>query len=820
MKNLMSITKLLKTFKKMIIAGLAVILNQILLVAFASEAFAQETGCWDDRFGAYNFDYPDYENIFSASVNAIALSDTNDIFIGGSALYFNRNWRDVLKWNGNGWSPLGRGAMSAVHALQVVNNDLYVGGVFTKVDSIIPANRIAKYNLVTQSWSALETDGLNGINHEVDGYWHRVYALAVYENNLYVGGSFTKAGAVNAKNIVQWDIVTQTWTSLGEGVNGTVYAIVVKNGEVYIGGEFSSAGGVPANNIAKWNGREWSALGNGVNGAVRALTICGEDLYVGGHFTKAGEANVRNIAKWNTISQIWTTVGDGVDGVVYALASDRRVVYVGGSFRYTGDAWGGGSLIAANNITKWNPVKSCWSRLGGSGRGNIADGVNGPVYSILIRGNDVPVGGNFTHAGGKPSQVFAIWHEPASPSPHAPTWSNVPDVSFPEDDSTTVELDEFVTDVEHDLRGLNFEAKAVKFNGAKSNGLDNLQIRLKKVSMGPRGFHEHATFTSVKDANGRYTVVFTVTDLCGASASDTIQVTVTPVNDPPVIASMPELTFNEDDSLLYPIRNWFAYVTDPDDADSTLTFRFLSGKSIKAARRGSSHLFTAPPNWYGTNTLKLIVTDRGQLADTAAFVVKVNAINDAPKIAGLPDSLSFRNDGSIELKIWDFVEDVETQNSQLSYHFAASNDSLQRNFNPTTGMLRLTAPHFSGLVHLFITASDGKATARDTIAVRVELTTGVVSTEEQIPTEFVLFQNYPNPFNPMTVIRFGLPHETAVKIEVVNLSGQRVSTLLNERKPAGYHVVEFDARHLASGVYFYRLTAGKFTAMKKLMLVQ
>jgi len=91
---------------------------------------------------------------------------------------------------------------------------------------------------------------------------------------------------------------------------------------------------------------------------------------------------------------------------------------------------------------------------------------------------------------------------------------------------------------------------------------------------------------------------------------------------------------------------------------------------------------------------------------------------------------------------------------------------------------------------------------------------------EQIPTEFELLQNYPNPFNPTTLIRFGLPQDAGVKLEILNLAGRHVVTLLNARQAAGYHDVEFNAGDLASGAYFYRLTAGNFSAMKKLMLVR
>ena len=91
---------------------------------------------------------------------------------------------------------------------------------------------------------------------------------------------------------------------------------------------------------------------------------------------------------------------------------------------------------------------------------------------------------------------------------------------------------------------------------------------------------------------------------------------------------------------------------------------------------------------------------------------------------------------------------------------------------------------------------------------------------DKIPKTYVLFQNYPNPFNPITHIRYGLPKATDVKIELFNILGQRVKTLLNTRKPAGYHVVVFDGGKLASGVYIYRIVAGNFREVKKMILIK
>ena len=89
-----------------------------------------------------------------------------------------------------------------------------------------------------------------------------------------------------------------------------------------------------------------------------------------------------------------------------------------------------------------------------------------------------------------------------------------------------------------------------------------------------------------------------------------------------------------------------------------------------------------------------------------------------------------------------------------------------------------------------------------------------------LPKPFELAQNFPNPFNPATEIQFSLPRKCDVKLEVFNILGQRIATLVNRPMEAGYHTATFDGSKVASGIYLYRLQAGDFVESKKMMLVK
>jgi hypothetical protein len=155
-----------------------------------------------------------------------------------------------------------------------------------------------------------------------------------------------------------------------------------------------------------------------------------------------------------------------------------------------------------------------------------------------------------------------------------------------------------------------------------------------------------------------------------------------------------------------------------------------------------------------------------------------------------------------------FVEDyVSTTTYKLTWEVAYDKGTGANPPPPASGdrfAIRTTKPYLSG----------------DTIIFASNVVLSIEKNRLEHPTQVTLLQNYPNPFNPTTRIAFALPHRSRVTLTVYNTLGQQVATLVNGEMEAGYHSVHFDAAGLASGVYFYRMTAGTYVDTKKLLLIR
>ncbi|GAB4372594.1 MAG: hypothetical protein Kow0042_16000 [Calditrichia bacterium] len=320
---------------------------------------------------------------------------------------------------------------------------------------------------------------------------------------------------------------------------------------------------------------------------------------------------------------------------------------------------------------------------------------------------------------------------------------------------------------------------------------------------------------------GNDSFLYVITDGSGLMDTAAVHIQVTSQNDPPVAVDDTSTTPEDTSVVIHILKN------DHDPDGDPLTIHSVDPTGLQGTvviNPGDSTVtYTPMTNFFGTEIFSYIVSDGQGGLTTATVTVHVLSRNDPPTISGLPGWIMFNSGSSTTLNIWNYVDDVETPDSLLLYQFPASHDSLHRSYNNSTGILTLWAnPPFGGNVILYIIVEDdSNATATDSVLVIVNPGSALdFLSNLGLPRTFTLEQNYPNPFNPRTRIRFGLPRASRVSVEVYNSLGQKIATLLDLSLSAGYYDIDFDGQNLPSGQYFYRIQAGDFTAVKRMLLLK
>lgn len=301
----------------------------------------------------------------------------------------------IVQWDNPGWSAVAPPIAGATYSVYRIGDDLIVGGAFVNAGEQVAVN-VARLNLLDGTWHPLTRgSGVAG------GDFSYVQVIAEHAGALYMGGEFTVADTIPARNIAVWESSSGKWTALGQGLNGAVRAIAVApNGDVYAGGEFLTSGSAPISRIARWDGQRWNPMLGGVDATVRAIAINGDNVYVGGDFDTVDGRPMNHIARWDTRTNDWHPLGRGIEGrfapEITAMAVVGRHVFVTGSFPLAG----GDSV---HNIARWDG--SQWNGLG--------SGLNSNAYALAVEENRLYVGGSFTEAGTKAATYIGLWREQA-----------------------------------------------------------------------------------------------------------------------------------------------------------------------------------------------------------------------------------------------------------------------------------------------------------------------------------------------------------------------------------------------------------------------
>jgi len=383
-----------------------------------------------------------------------------------------------------------------------------------------------------------------------------------------------------------------------------------------------------------------------------------------------------------------------------------------------------------------------------------------------------------------------------------------------------------------------------------------------------------------KDWYGSGLLIFLATDSHGYLISDTMSITIYPVNDPHVfLDAMPDTIINIGQKLIY------KYLANNADSD---IIKYSLINPPKGAKVDSS---TGVLEWTPTNeqigTYNIIVSVRDNIEienDTANVILKViipedNMVlnpefdDDLNNWSGWIDLLNTNVEVSIDIKgklsgknsmklqINESSNDIYRIQRQtilpIKYGFkynvnfwgVADFDSVrilflfEENQEPWTSRIHeyiylMKTPQFFEFVLDSNTIVDPTNYLRlqfggpgnDSITIWIdafivtaedlEMSPIIVEEGRGIPKEYCLNQNHPNPFNPNTTIRYQLPRASQVELTIYNVTGQKVKTLVNEFEIPGYYSVIWNASDVTSGLYLYRIKAGEYISVKKCLVIK
>ncbi|MBO6576375.1 MAG: tandem-95 repeat protein [Rhodothermales bacterium] len=339
---------------------------------------------------------------------------------------------------------------------------------------------------------------------------------------------------------------------------------------------------------------------------------------------------------------------------------------------------------------------------------------------------------------------------------------------------------------------------------------------------------------------------YTVSDDEGATSTGTVTIALGAAAP---IAEDDEGTVAEDNPVVIQVL-----VNDTDPNGDALTVISVSDPPNGTATvdQDGNVVYTPDDDFFGTDSFTYEISDGG-ITTSATVTVTITPVNDAPRFDPDVSVFVFPLDGSQvfvggevfenpvdsgEVITIDFNEAVDVEGDALTYKWVLGSDEevttpvLQTDTDETELTVLVSeiaevldsagaSPGEGTTVYHRIIASDGELETESAVSTFTFVRGYITSVEDEaLPEEFELQQNYPNPFNPVTRIRFGLPVSEHVHIEVFDALGRRVSTLVNDTMPAGWHDVTFEAVDLPSGVYLYLMKSGTYSESRSFVLLR
>ena len=766
-----------------------------------------------------------------------------DLYVGGRfTAAGSKPINYIARWDGSEWQPAGEGFNSWVFSLKVYDNQLIAGGFFTQ-SGTTTVNRIASWD--GNQWSNLGS-GFNQV----------VYALEVNNGQLIAGGNFTETadGTTTVNRIASWD--GSQWSALGEGFNSRVVSLEIYNNNLIAGGWFTLSGSTSLSYIAKWDGSQWSSLGSGFNNRVEALEVNNGQLIVGGWFTGTadGTTTVNYIASWN--GSQWSNIGEPFNFFVFSLARFQGDLIAAGMFTQIG-------TTAVNRIARWDGNQ--WQGIG--------SGTNDTISTLYGGVNDLFIGGNFKTAGGKAASHFTTYSSENFP-PEAPenliaaamenaapllNWNPSMNVAIdsyqiysgnnsrnlslldtvdPETTSYQTDNDEttffsvkafssrglessfsnlssYVNDtlmVKNDWRLLSSAvSEDTEIDGPVSLfGFEGAYTRADELSSSSGywiksneetsiAFRGSGIVESLIDLNEGWNLIGGMADSVEASA----------IKDPAgILAGTPLYSYDSSEKIyieaegLSPYSGYWIFAQNegqielsltPSNASADKLWQYdvpveqqpLNQITFRSGNKEQSIFYSAMP-----------IPEREKLT----YLLPPKAPAPALDIR-TADGFRLSDHKTVELNLTSTSYPIEVEliknerNANHNYRLIANNGQNSEFIDLQPGQTRLIQKEYDQLYLVKISA-------------------------EEVVMKTELGKNYPNPFNPTTTIRYQISTSAPVSLQVYDIIGRSVATLVNEVQQPGTYTIQFDASGLSSGVYFLRMQTNDFSGIQKLTLIK
>jgi len=548
----------------------------------------------------------------------------------------------------------------------------------------------------------------------------------------------------------------------------------------------------------RWDGRFGTAAGLGMNSSVYVLYPTGNNVYAGGGFTTTGGVSANYIAKWDGTS--WSGLGAGMNSTVLTIAVSNGNIYAGGFFTTAGG-------VSANYIAKWDG--SSWSALG--------SGMNGVVRALAFIGSTLYAGGDFTTAGGVSAKNIAKWD--------GTSWSALGSGMNGSVYSLAVSDSNIYVGGPFTLAGGDSAKYIAKWAGASWSALGSgTNSGVRAIAISDSHIYVGGWFTTAGGKSSNYfgiyydtpdvvypIITFSTPDSGSSNVALNVPITIAFSKPMDTTSFAFDMTpnpggvtgnWNTNGDTLSVTHNPFAYAT-PETVSITYAAD-LSGKQLSGRRVIT---FTTTSNQGPAISIKTQPSD--PQTEPGPYLVQA-VIADPAKKTGksiAADTLYY----SVNSGPWWALSPSGVVGDTFSFHIPAidsgSIDYCIKAWD-NTGLTTME-PEFGYYTFQVDT-----------------LKTGVSGRPE--PQTFILQLNSASP-NPVTggrtAIRFSLPEQTEVKLEVYNVLGQKVNTLADGRLEKGWHTVDWNGRDgngqkLSSGVYVYQLKALGKIMTKRMTLIR